>query len=348
MKKLVIDARMVGEFGHGISRYVEGIAAHLNVGNPLTDELLSLLGVRSLQDLEIVFLVRPDFPKTSPIRSHQTQVLDLSSFDPRSWIEIPYLLKKLKADLYFNPTFSSFPALPCDYVQTVHDLNHLYYGGLSQKLYYEFLLKRSMKRAKRIFTVSNAIRDDLVKWAAIDSSRISVHYNQFERSQRQEADAVKRVLDRYRLKSREFFLCVTNSKPHKNLSFLVDAYLVYRGLKKTKEEKLKKWSDQFLQNQNLLKMNHHLPLVTTITQDDLETQTNGSGLVLAIGNVDDETLAVLYQECGGFYFPSLYEGFGRPPVEAALAGAPMVVVSDIPVHHEAESLANSKFNFLGV
>ena len=51
VKKLVIDARMVGTVGHGIAKYVEGIAANLKAGDQLTEELLTLLGQTSLQEV---------------------------------------------------------------------------------------------------------------------------------------------------------------------------------------------------------------------------------------------------------------------------------------------------------
>jgi glycosyltransferase involved in cell wall biosynthesis len=56
--------------------------------------------------------------------------------------------------------------------------------------------------------------------------------------------------------------------------------------------------------------------------------------VYCLGGVSDEEASALLSSCGGFLFPSLYEGFGRPPLEAALAGA-RIAVSDIPVHREA-------------
>jgi len=55
-----------------------------------------------------------------------------------------------------------------------------------------------------------------------------------------------------------------------------------------------------------------------------------------VSAVSNEDLSVLYHECAAFLFPSVYEGFGRPPVEAALSGT-MVIASDIPVHREAKT-----------
>ena len=347
MKKLIIDARMVGPIGHGISKYIEGALANFGDSDPLTQLLLKYLNVKSFQEIEVISIIRPNCPEHSPIHQYKTIELDLSCYDPRSWWAIPKLLKLHDASLYFNPTFASFPRLPCKYVQTIHDLNHLHFGGILHRLYYSILLKKSIRKAEAIFTVSNFIKSEIAKWSKISPDKILVFYNQFspfERVPKKKSDA---ILSQYGLAPKKYFFCVTNQKPHKNLDFLIAAYRAYQGQNSNKNELIQIWARRFEANQNEVNSSQKLPLVVTVKPEKIPPSTQELG-VMGLGGISDENLHVLYQECAGFYFPSLYEGFGRPPVEAALAGVKTIVVSDLPVHHEAESLAQAHFLFLGV
>ena len=149
---------MIRPKGHGISKYVEDLTLTLGPNDPLTLNFLKAPGVSSIEDLRMIFIIRSDCPKDSPVRSFETVELNSSCYHPKSWIQIPMLLKKLNADLFFNPTFASYPFLPCPYVQTIHDLNHLWFGNFFQKIYYNVLLKRSIKSAAAVLTVSNFVK----------------------------------------------------------------------------------------------------------------------------------------------------------------------------------------------
>jgi glycosyltransferase involved in cell wall biosynthesis len=348
MKKLlIIDARMIGPFGHGISKYVEGIAESFQDGDALTDLLVQSANGKTLNDLDILFLIASDCPKNSPVLKFKTVIVNESTYHPKSWIVIPKILKALKADLFFNPTFASYPYLPCAYVQTVHDLNHLHFGNFAQKLYYQTLLKPSIRNAHWVFTVSEAVKAELVEWAKIDPHKIKVFYNRFSAPVTVGAEKTKAILDRYHLKPHAYFLCVSNDKPHKNTEMLISAHQDYFQGRKSSDEITAGWSKAFRENADQAgsqAADARFPLVLTLP----ETSATLNDPIRKIGNVGDETLSVLLRNCAGFYFPSLYEGFGRPPVEAALCGVRWIVASDIPVHREAEALANSKFRFIKV
>jgi glycosyltransferase involved in cell wall biosynthesis len=301
-KTVVIDARCVTQKGHGIAEYILGfVETWAQPNNSVQQYLRETLG----SDFEPHFLISPLLPSDSPIRRYAHTTLKSPQFGTKEWFEVPKALKRLKPDLFFNPTFSSYPTLPVPYIQTVHDLNHLHFGGLAQKLYYQLLLKNSIQRATRVFTVSEFSKKELVEWTHMAAAHFLVTLNQIAAPIQHSPAVTQQVLQEYGLKSKRYFLSVSGRKPHKNLDFLLTAYT---------EAKQKNPSIG--------------PLV--VTADPKSTDPEG---VLAISAVNKTQLDVLYREAAAALYPSVYEGFGRPPIEAALAGTPSYA-SDIEPHRE--------------
>ncbi len=311
---------MIGPYGHGISKYLEELVQRFGDEDPLTERLKEILNVSKWADVRSVFLIRPDCAPSSPVRSFETKELNISCYHPVSWLRVPLTLRLLQADLYFNPTFASYPYLPCDYVQTIHDLNHLHFGNLFQKIYYELLLKPSIRNARQIFTVSKFVRSEIMNWAFIAEDQVVVTYNQIQKANTVEAPSLELVLSRFDLTQKGYFLCVSNPKQHKNLEMLIRAY---RRFQTTHSRKAP-------------------PLLLTVPIDSgLDV---GEGVV-PVGSITDVELSALYCGALAFFYPSLYEGFGRPPIEAALCGT-SVYASDIPPHREGAQLFQVNVNFL--
>jgi glycosyltransferase involved in cell wall biosynthesis len=278
--KVVIDARMVGPVGHGIARYVELMAKGLS-------------GIQ--RDYQIVFLTRPGIR----IQGFECVTVTTPFLSPAELVQIPRVLKKLGADLYHSPSFSSLVTAPCPWVVTVHDLIHLHYGTRAQKLYYELLLKRFIKNAVAVTTVSEYSRDLIHRWADTDSE---VVYNAIEESQ---GVSLRDTALPGALQAGNYFLCLSNEKTHKNLGTLLRAYEEYR---KTS--------------------NAPWPIAITAP---LKKSSPG---VVQLGALDSNDAERLIKSAGALFYPSLMEGFGRPPLEAAVDGVP-VVVSRISPHQEA-------------
>ncbi len=197
-------------------------------------------------------------------------------------------------DLYHSPSFSVIPKIDIPYLYTIHDLNHLKFGNFAQKKYYQMLLKPSARKAKAILTVSEFSKKEISQWLGVSPERLEVVYNAIHVPFKEKPSFT----------DHPYFLCVSNPKPHKNIKRLLKAYEIYR-----------KESD------------HPWDLYLTIPA--LKT---GAGVHFK-QNLSFDALIELYQGAKGFLFPSLYEGFGRPPVEAAMMGIPLAI-SDIPPHHE--------------
>ena len=293
MKRVCIDARTVGPVMHGMARYtcmlLKGLASHAKN--------------RQLPYEPVVIRRRGFKPSgaAAVLEEFENIEADCDFLSPREIFELPGILKKTGADLYHSPTFSSLLWCPCPWIVTVHELNHLHFGGFSQKLYYAAILKRFVRGAACVATVSDFSRKEIAAWSGVREDSILLAYNGVE------FEAAPAALPTGQgLAAGKYFICVANPKPHKNVKLLVDAYLAYRHQAGPPGA----W-----------------PLVLTM---------NGSGGaegVIFTGPLLENETATLVQNAGALFSPSLYEGFGLPPVEAALAGIP-VVASNIGPHLE--------------
>src|SRR5207253_8753462 len=126
---------------------------------------------------------------------------------------------------------------------------------------------------------------------------------------------VDRVRERYQLQS-QFVLYAGNVKPHKNLERLIEAFHIVRS--------------RGMGHLKLVLIGDDISKYTALRRAVHRHQLHN--YVRFLGYVPEETLAVMYRLAGAFVFPSLYEGFGLPPLEAMASGTPVVTsnVSSVP------------------
>ncbi|MBA4318554.1 MAG: glycosyltransferase family 1 protein [Flavobacterium sp.] len=222
-------------------------------------------------------------------------------------IELPVYLKK-KGNPLLLSLVNTAPLFYKNKIVTILDLSWKHYPqAVSKKFYcfYNFLIPKIVRNSKHIFTVSNFSKDDIFKYFNTDNKKITVIYC-----------AVN--LDKFKLISLEkekFILSVASLQPYKNLERLVLAFLKIKEIHKD----LKLILVGGVNNQVFAKSNI---FDLTKNRDD----------ILFTGYIDDDKLLELYNKATLFVFPSLFEGFGMPPLEAMACGCPVVAssVASIP------------------
>ena len=311
--KIAIDIRRMSEFGVGT--YIRNVVRTLG---RLDHENKYLLIGPPPKVLEIGALPRNfhAVPLTAPERS------------VRGYREFRTALQRLNCDLVHIPNLFSIPrGLPCRYVMTVHDmLEHMSrareQNGFWRSVHFQ-LTKRVLGGASRIFAVSNFTRNEIEKLFEIPSARIEVVYNAIdERFLHGHASAADRdlIAQRYQV-TYPFLLYAGRISAHKNVVRMIEAFSAL----KTELER-----DQAYPDLKLIIIGDDLS-----GNPDLRRTVVRSGVqndVRFLGFVPIEVLRIFYDEAKIFVFPSLYEGFGLPPLEAMVHGTPVVTsnVSSLP------------------
>src|SRR6185503_13293951 len=230
-------------------------------------------------------------------------------------------LARSRVDLFHAPHYVVSPFVTTPYVVTIHDCIHLrfpqYLPNRRALHYARVMMRMSAKRSRRVLTVSQASKDDILHYLRVPDSKVEVIYNALDERLAvvPTPDEVDRVRQRFQLTA-PFVLYAGNIKPHKNLDRLIEAFSIMRksGID---DVQLLIIGDEISKYPSLRRLVHRHHLYPHVR---------------FLGFVPDATLAVLYRLAAVFVFPSLYEGFGLPPLEAMAAGTPVVTsnVSSLP------------------
>ena len=303
--RVAIDTRKLHDFGIGtyVSNLVRGLA-RLN-----HDDEYTLICHPS--DTDFVRSLGPNF-HAWPDRA--------SNYSVAEQFTIPLDVWRTWPDVFHAPHYVLPPLTPGKCVVTIHDCIHLrfpqYLPNRVAHLYARMFLSSAARKAARVITVSEASKRDIIELLHTPADKVEVVYNGFdERLTSPSPDDEARVRDRFQLDA-PFVLYAGNIKPHKNVDRLIEAFaeLRQRGLDSVK---LLIIGDDISKYSNLRRLVH---------RHQLHQQ------VRFLGFVSTDTLAALYQLAQVFVFPSLYEGFGLPPLEAMANGTPVITsnVSSLP------------------
>jgi len=304
--RIGIDARKLHDFG--IGTYIRNLLRQL---------------ARLDRETEYVVLCRPDDREglASLGENFRTVSETSGNYSVSEQLRIPLALKREKIALFHAPHYVLPPLVPCRSVVTIHDCIHLmfpqYLPNRFALAYARTSITLAARRATRVMTVSESSKRDILRFVDVKPDKIDVIYNAFDERfgvEPREEDVV-RVRERYQLHD-EFVLYAGNVKPHKNLERLIEAFDLVRkrGLDHLK---LVLIGDEISKYAGLRRAVHQHQL---------------HKYVRFLGYLPEETLAVMYRLAGVFVFPSLYEGFGLPPLEAMASGTPVVTsnISSLP------------------
>ena len=305
--KVAIDARKLHDFG--IGTYIRNLLRHL---------------ARIDSSSEYVLLsAQADMGVAEGLGRNFRTVLEPSpNYSIREQIHVPWVLHREKPDVFHAPHYVLPPAVRCRSVVTIHDCIHLmfpqYLPNRAAYAYARGSMWNAARKADRILTVSEASKHDILRFFHVAPEKIEVVYNAIDERfwTVPSEEEFERVRERYQLAHR-FILYVGNIKPHKNLVRLIEAFDGLRRLGGYDDVKLLIIGDQISKLPALRRAVHSHKLHKEVR---------------FLGYQSDETLSILYRLASVFVFPSLYEGFGLPPLEAMACGTPVVTsnVSSLP------------------
>jgi glycosyltransferase involved in cell wall biosynthesis len=304
--RIAIDARKMHDFG--IGTYVRNLVSQLA---RLDGSDTYVIICRKL-DQEFVRSLGPRF---EPLVEHA------GNYSALEQISIPFALERAHVDLFHAPHYVVSPLTRCPTVVTIHDCIHLrfpqYLPNRAAHLYARTMMTMAARRARRILTVSHASKQDIMRYLRAPAEKIEVIYNALDErlAAPPSQEEISRVRERFLLNA-PFVLYAGNIKPHKNVDRLIEAFSILRR-HGAGETRLLLIGDEISKYPNLRRLVHRFQL---------------HQYVRFLGFVPDATLAALYRLASVFVFPSLYEGFGLPPLEAMASGTPVITsnVSSLP------------------
>ena len=221
-------------------------------------------------------------------------------------VQIPLAIPS-HADLFFSPYYTVPLLYRGRLAVTVHDLSHRVVAEIvansRKRIYAKIMYRAVRRRASLIFTVSNFSKSELIRLTkgSRDDNIVPTHLGV-------SAEWYK-AKQQPKLRSRPYFIYVGNIKPYKNLSRLVQAFLSIR--------------DQV--SLDLVIVGQSEGLITGESAEFFQIVRQAGERIHLTGVVSQQELLSLVGHAHALVMPSLYEGFGLPPLEAMAAGVPAVV-----------------------
>jgi len=290
--RLVIDARMY---------YASGIGTYLRNLIPVV--------VKKQPDFQFIIIGdKTKLAETDWAGSKNVELIDctIPIYSIKEQLKLPGLIPP--NGLFFSPHYN----IPVFYsgpkITTIHDIFHLSNENkqrtFSQYFYARAMLRLAMKKSKIVMTDSEFTLSEMKKYGLPCLEKVRVVYLGFGGQ-----------LDSYEpgnSKKGDYLLYVGNVKPHKNLRRLIDAYKSLINANKI--------------NLPLRIVGEAEKFITGMPELKQEiSKSSWSEKITFTGWIDDNELKAQYDNAAALILPSLYEGFGLPPLEAMASGCPSVV-----------------------
>lgn len=303
MKKIGIDARFFGSGGKGLGRYTQ----------KLVENLEKIDG----KNQYLIFLRKENFGEYIPKNHNFKKVLaNYRWYSFSEQILFPILLLRKKLDIVHFPHFNVPILYRKKIIVTIHDLILIHFPTIKNSTLnpffywikffaYRVTINSAIKRAINVIAVSNFTKNDIYKNYNINKEKVIVTYEACENFCYYSSESSVSCLRRYGI-IKPYLLYVGNAYPHKNLESLALAF------------------------NNIRKKIGDISLVLVGRNDyfysrlkEVVSNRGISGIIFP-GYVTDKDLDVLYKNSIAYVFPSLYEGFGLPPLEAMSKGIPVL------------------------
>lgn len=313
MARIGIDARFYGPLGKGLGRYTQEITDNIVNHIDKTNKYVIFLSLENFSEFNI--------PEGEEDRIKKV-VVKYRWYSLKEQLFFPLILLKYNLDLVHFCHFNVPILYPKRFIVTIHDLILTKFptvraSTLSPWIYkfknlaYRLIISSAVKRSKTIIAVSEFTKEDIIDRFKAPADKIIVTYEGVANLSKgndslfslKQATKISSFID----PSYPFWLYVGNAYPHKNLEWLLDVFKSFNLRNPSSRLILVGKEDYFyLRLKNYVKSRH------------LEN------LVFFPGYVPDKDLEILYKKATAYIFPSLYEGFGLPPLEAMAKGCPVL------------------------
>lgn len=294
-----IDAHMLGDKSGGNETYYKNIL--LNMGKLIKDEEI------------ILFMNKKNNVKyINDLRNMKKENFMISKASIRNSILLPLYPLKYDLDLfhiqYFGPLVKT-----CPIISTIHDISFEHYPEFYTKRELAIMKKwipYTAKTSDIIFTVSEFSKKDIANRYEINPEKIKVTYNATGENFRviEDKNSIRNIIDKFSIDG-EYILTVGNLQPRKNIPRLVQAYIKLRETNTTFKYKLVIVGKKAWLFDDILRF-----IKESTFKDD----------IILTDYVTDEELVYLYNGAEFFVYPSVFEGFGLPILEAMACGTPVI------------------------
>ncbi|MFA5155426.1 MAG: glycosyltransferase family 1 protein [Patescibacteria group bacterium] len=325
--RIGIDARFYGPIGKGLGRYTQEVVDNII---KISEAEAASEPVPSAGWQYVIFLSPANFDEFVAQGPRIKKVkLSCGWYSLSEQLIMPYRLWRERLDLVHFPHFNVPILTPVKFVVTIHDLilthfptrrattrGHLLYS--LKNAAYRLVIWSALHRAARIITVSEFSRQDIITKFGIASDKIAVTYEGVAHLAKGRDSLFVSKLDsqetlaQYHI-PRNFLLYVGNAYPHKNLETLLRVFSRLHLEQPDLRLVLVGKSDYFYER-----------IRSAARSLNLWQQGNLNSPVIFPGYVPDAQLEIFYAEARAYVFPSLYEGFGLPPLEAMAQRCPVV------------------------
>ncbi len=232
----------------------------------------------------------------------------------REQLELPLKMKQARVDVLWSPGYTTPAIVHCPQAVTIHDMQYKRHPeDLTWLAMFttDLLIRIAGFRAQQFLTVSEFSKSEIIRYVNIPKEKIHVTYLAADDfAQKNLAnDEVFKIVSKWIPATEKYILTIANSYPHKNLHTLVEAY-----------------------GKIIEKIPHRLVIVGKPRLGERLVTKSLANLsepdrVIRISGLNREELIALYQGADLFVFPSLYEGFGLPVLEAMMCHVPVVTTT---------------------
>ncbi|PIE31580.1 hypothetical protein CSA56_17915 [candidate division KSB3 bacterium] len=297
--RIGIDARMLGNTG--IGRYLDNLLRHL-ARIDSRNEYLVFINQDAVPTIEQDNVTYFPLPQYVPLYSLREQY------------GLPFQIRKRQPDIMYYPNFSLPLFQSCPYIVTIHDLIYYLYPdqcpSRAAHYYARFMIGYAAKHARIVLTDSQHSKNDLLEHFHLPPDNIHVVFPAADPRCVQSPVLSERMLqERFGLTA-PYILYVGKHHSYKNIRGLIEAYLIHSDI--TRHFQLVIAGRCDLRQQDMYDMARNQKCAHQIVFTDF---------------IEDDALFALYKHARLFVFPSLYEGFGLPPLEAMACGVPVVCSS---------------------